>query len=273
MLKARFGLEGKRMIVLGGGLGMGEATAKLLADLGCHVAILDIIAERAERVAADIEAKGVRSVPLVCDVTDDDALVAAMARADTDFGPLDGMATIVGMSYMMSSVELPMEKWDTDHRRNLRYIFLASRELARRLIARGAPGSIASVASVDGIRASTNHAAYGSAKAGLVHLAKSLAGEWSQYGIRVNVVAPGGMITPRIQRKSEAEERALMQLVPMQRRGDVHDIANALVFLLSDMAKYITGQTLAVDGGLTAVGPIDYSHFATMKGEYRNSNS
>src|SRR5579862_1609783 len=104
MLKARFGLEGKRIIILGGGLGMGETTAKLLADLGCHVAILDIIAERAERVAAEIKAKGVHSLPLTCDVTDDDALVAALARAETDFGPLDGMVTIVGMSFMMSSV-------------------------------------------------------------------------------------------------------------------------------------------------------------------------
>ncbi len=82
MLKARFGLEGKRMIILGGGFGMGEATAKLLADLGCNVAILDIIPERAERVAADIKAKGVRSLPLICDVTDDDALIAALDRRD-----------------------------------------------------------------------------------------------------------------------------------------------------------------------------------------------
>ena len=100
MLKALFGLEGKRMIVLGGGLGMGEATSKLLADLGCHVAVLDIIPERAERVAAEVSAKGVRGLPVVCDVTDDDALVAALARTERDFGPLDGMATIVGMSYM-----------------------------------------------------------------------------------------------------------------------------------------------------------------------------
>jgi 3-oxoacyl-[acyl-carrier protein] reductase len=102
-----------------------------------------------------------------------------------------------------------------------------------------------------------------------VHLAKSLAGEWSRHGIRFNVVAPGGVITPRVPLKSPEKEMADMHMVPMQRRGGVDDIANALVFLLSDMAKYVTGQTLAVDGGLTAVGPIDYSRFATMKGEMR----
>ncbi len=269
MVKALFGLEGKRMIVLGGGLGMGEATCNMLADLGCHVAVLDIIPERAERVAADVASKGVKGFPVICDVLDDGALTAALARTERELGPLDGMATIVGMAYMSSSLDLTMERWDSDLQRNLRYIFLAAREVARSLIARGAPGSIASVASVDGIRASTNHAAYGVAKAGLVHLAKSLAGEWSQHGIRFNVVAPGGMVTPRVPLKSPEKEMQDMRLVPMQRRGGVDDIANALVFFLSNLSKYVTGQTLAVDGGLTAVGPIDYSRFGAMKGEMR----
>jgi NAD(P)-dependent dehydrogenase (short-subunit alcohol dehydrogenase family) len=273
MAKALFGLEGKRAIVLGGGFGMGEATSNLLADLGCHVAVLDIIPERAERVAADVAAKGVEGRAVICDVLDDEALVAALARTQAEFGPLDKMATIVGMSYMQSSVDMPMDRWDTDHRRNLRYIFLAARELARSLIERGAPGAIASVASVDGMIASTNHAAYGAAKAGLVHLAKSLAGEWSQYGVRFNVVAPGGMVTPRAPLRSEEEERRAMRLVPMQRRGGVDDIANGLVFLLSDMAKYVTGHTLAVDGGYSVVGPVDYGSFATMKGEMRGQTS
>jgi len=261
-----FGLEGKRIIVLGGGLGMGEATCNLLASLGCNVAVLDIIPERAERVAANVTGAGVKGLPVIADVLDDEALVAAIDYAERELGPLDGMATIVGMSHMCSSVDVPMDMWDTDHRRNLRYIFLGARELARRLLARGAPGSIVSVASVDGIRASTNHASYGAAKAGLIHMAKSLAGEWSEHGIRVNVVAPGGMVTPRAPLGPAESEGRSMALVPMRRRGGVDDIANALVWFLSDMSAYVTGQTLAVDGGLTAVGPIDYSRFATMKG-------
>jgi NAD(P)-dependent dehydrogenase (short-subunit alcohol dehydrogenase family) len=261
-----FGLEGKRIIVLGGGLGMGEATCSLLADLGCNVAVLDIVPERAERVAASVAGKGVRGLPLVADVTDDGALVAAIEQAERQLGPLDGMATIVGMAYMGSALNVPMDVWDTDHRRNLRYIYLATRELARRLIARGGPGAIASIASVDGIRASTHHAAYGAAKAGLIHIAKSLAAEWAPHGVRFNVVAPGGMVTTRVPLKSEAEEHALMRLVPMMRRGGVDDIARALVFFLSNLSSYITGQTLAVDGGFTSVGPVDYSHFGRGKG-------
>jgi NAD(P)-dependent dehydrogenase (short-subunit alcohol dehydrogenase family) len=267
MTKALFGMEGKRVIILGGGFGMGEATANLLADLGCNVAVLDIVPARAERVAADVAKKGVRSMPLVCDVLDDAALVAAMTRAERDFGPLDGLVTIVGMAYMGGAVDMPMETFDLEIRRNVRYIFLAARELARNLITRGAPGAIVSVASVDGLRASTGHAAYGSAKAALVHLAKSLAGEWSPHGIRFNVVAPGSVVTPRLPVKDPEKEKEQMKLVPMPYRGGCDDVANALVFLLSNMSKYITGHTLPVDGGLTAVGPIDYRRFVHFKGE------
>jgi NAD(P)-dependent dehydrogenase (short-subunit alcohol dehydrogenase family) len=267
MAASLFGLEGKCVIVLGGGLGMGEATCRLLADLGCNVAVLDIVPERAERVAAAVSAKGVRGLPVIADVRDDAGLVAAIARAERDLGPLDGMATIVGMAFMSSALDASMDDWDTEHRRNLRYIYLAAREVARSLVARGAPGAMASVASVDGLRASTNHAAYGAAKAGIINLAKSLAGEWSQYGIRFNVVAPGGMATPRAPIRSPESERERMAMVPMQRRGTVDDIAKALVFLLSDMSPYVTGQTLAVDGGFTAVGPLDYSGFASARGD------
>jgi NAD(P)-dependent dehydrogenase (short-subunit alcohol dehydrogenase family) len=267
MTASIFGLEGKRVIVLGGGLGMGEATCNLLADLGCNVAVLDIIPERAERVAADLERKGVRGLPVIADVLDDEALVSAIGRVERELGPLDGMATIVGMAYMGSALDLPMEAWDSEHRRNLRYIFLGARTLARSLVARGAPGSIVSVASVDGLTASTHHASYGAAKAGIIHLAKSLSAEWAGNGIRFNVVAPGGMVTPRAPLRSPEDEQNLMRLVPMQRRGGVDDIAKALVFFLSQQSAYVTGQTLAVDGGFSAVGPIDYSRLATVKAD------
>ncbi len=265
MERSYFGLEGKNIIVLGGGLGMGEATSNMLADLGANVAVLDIIPERAERVSADLIKKQVNSIPVIADVLDDAQLVAAIDRVDREFGPLDGMVTIVGMANMGSAIDAPMEAWDTDHRRNLRYIFLASRELARRCIARGAPGSIASVASVDGIIASTNHAAYGAAKAGLVHLAKSLSGEWAEHRVRFNVVAPGSIATPRIPTQDPAKEREGMGLVPMKWRGSIQDIAKALVFFISDLSIYVTGQTLAVDGGYSTVGPIDYTRFGKMK--------
>ena len=248
-----FGLMGKAFLVLGGGQGMGEATVKRLVQLGARVAVADMVAERAETVAAAVNAAGGRAIALTVDVMDDAALIEAIATADAGIGPLDGMATVVGMAGWAPLLDLELDTWDADHRRNLRYFFVAAREVAKRLLERQSPGAIVCVASVDGIRSAPNHAAYGAAKAGLVNLVRSMAIEWSGQGIRVNCVAPGGIVTPRIPFRGEAAERQSMANVPMQRRGTVDEIAKAITFFLSDMASYVTGQTLAVDGGfLTA---------------------
>jgi NAD(P)-dependent dehydrogenase (short-subunit alcohol dehydrogenase family) len=254
MMRSQFGLEGKHILVLGGGQGMGEATVRRLAGLGCNVAIVDLDIERAKNVASAVQADGITAYPLAFDVTDEAALVEGIARIEREFGPLDGMATIVGMAGWAQVVEMTTETWDRDHSRNLRYFFVAAREVARSLLKRGAPGSIVAVASVDGIRSAPNHASYGAAKAGLINLAKTMSVEWGDDSIRVNVVAPGGIVTPRLPLTDAAAERASMELLPMRRRGTVDDIAKAVVFFLSDLSPYVTGQTLAVDGGYTATG-------------------
>ncbi len=249
MTQFQFGLEGKHILVIGGGQGMGEATVRLLSEQGCNVAIVDLDRQRAQTVASAVQGKGIRAYPLACDVTDEAALVEAIARIEREFAPLDGMATIVGMAGWARVVEMTTEVWDKDHNRNLRYFFVAAREVGRSLLKRGASGSIVAVASVDGIRSAPNHAAYGAAKAGLISLAKTMAAEWGDNGIRVNVVAPGGIVTPRLPLTDPAAERESMALLPMRKRGTVEDIAKAIVFFLSDMSPYVTGQTLAVDGG------------------------
>jgi NAD(P)-dependent dehydrogenase (short-subunit alcohol dehydrogenase family) len=253
-MRSQFGLDGKHILVLGGGQGMGEATVRLLASLGCNVAIVDLDMQRAQNVADAVRGHGVSAYPLALDVTDEAALVEGIARVEREFGPLDGMATIVGMAGWAKVVEMTTETWDRDHNRNLRYFFVAAREVGRSLLRRGAPGSIVAVASVDGIRSAPNHASYGAAKAGLINLAKTMAAEWGDDAIRVNVVAPGGIVTPRLPLTDAAAERESMELLPMRRRGTVEDIAKAVVFFLSDLSPYVTGQTLAVDGGYTAVG-------------------
>ena len=258
MSSSHFGLEGKRIMVVGGGQGMGEATVNLVTDLGASVAIVDVELDRAERVAGSVAKKGVKALPVMADVLDDDSLVAAIAKAERELGPLDGMATIVGMAGWSRIVETPMDVWDADHRRNLRYFFLAAREVAKGLLARGAPGSIVCVASIDGIRSAPYHASYGAAKAGLISLVKTMSMEWSEHGIRVNAVAPGSINTPRIPGGDPEAERASMAMVPMRRRGQVQDIAKAITFFLSDLSSYVTGQVLAVDGGYLAAGPIKY---------------
>lgn len=259
-MRELFGLEGKRILVIGGGQGMGEATVRLLASLGCNVAIVDLEIDRAQRVAEAVRADGVSAFPISFDVTDEASVVGGIARIEAEFGPLDGMATVVGMAGWASVAEMTTEVWDRDHSRNLRYFFIAAREVARSLLKRGAPGSIVAVASVDGIMSAPSHASYGAAKAGLINLAKSMAVEWGDHGIRVNIVAPGGIVTPRLPCPDPSVERDSLEQLPMRRRGAVQDIAKAITFFLSDMSPYVTGQTLAVDGGYTATGIFKNRH-------------
>jgi NAD(P)-dependent dehydrogenase (short-subunit alcohol dehydrogenase family) len=233
---------------------MGEATARLLARLGANLTLLDLEIERATRVCEAVRAEGVTAWPIAADVTDEAALVTAMARIEREFAPLDGMATIVGMAAWATVLETTGEIWDRDLNRNLRYFFIAARELARSLLARGAAGSIVAVSSVDGLRSAQNHAAYGAAKAGLINLVRTMSSEWAGEGIRVNCVAPGAIVTPRLPLGPEESERAGMAMVPMQRRGTTDDIARAIAFFLSDLSPYVSGQTLAVDGGYLARG-------------------
>lgn len=266
LVRSLFGLEGKHVLIIGGGQGMGEATARLLASLGCNLTLMDVEPQRAERVCGDVRTFGITANPIAADVTDEDSLVGAMARIEREFGALDGMVTIVGMAGWSPIVDMTTETWDRDINRNLRYVFIAGRELARSLLARGAPGSIVTVASVDGLRSARNHAAYGAAKAGLVNLVKTMASEWTGQGIRVNCVAPGGIVTPRIPLGDPELERQGMALVPMQRRGTTDDIAKAAAFFLSDMSPYVSGQTLAVDGGYLASGGFSMKQMVPLQG-------
>lgn len=249
-----FAMRGRRVLIIGGGQGIGEATALLLADLGADIALLDLEIDRAERVKQEVEKAGGCAYTVQGDVTDEASLVGAMEKVEREFGPVDGLVTIIGMAAWSSLADMTTEIWDKDHNRNLRYVFIAAREFARSLIARAAPGSVVTIASVDGLRSAQNHASYGAAKAGLVNLVRTMAQEWAPHGIRANCVAPGGVVTPRIPLGSPEQEAAGMALVPMQRRGTTNEIAKAITFFLSDMATYVTGQTLAVDGGYLAAG-------------------
>lgn len=247
-------LKGKRILIVGGGQGNGEATAHVLATFGANVAILDLELDRAQKVAKDLEARGVSSMALSADVLVEDQVVSAIEKADTEFGPLDGMVCIIGMAGWAPITEMTTEIWDLDHQRNLRYFFWSAREFAKRVLARDGKANICALASIDGIRGSAVHASYGAAKAGLIHLAKTMAIEWSGRGIRVNIVAPGSIITPRIPENDPASEQNMNAHVPLQRRGKTIEIAKAVCFFMSDLSSFVTGQVLAVDGGYTANG-------------------
>jgi NAD(P)-dependent dehydrogenase (short-subunit alcohol dehydrogenase family) len=148
------------------------------------------------------------------------------------------------------------ETWDLDHRRNLRYFFFVAQAAANAMIKSGRCGAITAVASVSGIQSAPNHGSYGAAKAGLMNLVRTMGVELAPHSIRVNAVAPGTIKTPRLQADPEHAkafaERISNSLLPARRQGEPQDIADAILFMSSDLATYVTGQTLAVDGGWTA---------------------
>jgi NAD(P)-dependent dehydrogenase (short-subunit alcohol dehydrogenase family) len=253
-----FGLDGKRAFVAGGGRGIGRSCALLLARAGCDVAVLDSVPERAEAVAKEVEAAGRRGVAVVGSATDLADAARVVGEAAEQLGGLDVCANIIGLASWKSFLELDQETWDTDLLGNLTHHFYIAQPAARIMVEQGTGGAIAMVGSVSGLFAAPNHGAYGAAKSGIYGLVKTLAQELAPHKIRVNVVAPGSVRTPRIiamQQRGEAPS----QQADLDRMCECDDIGGAMLFLCSDLARKITGQTLVVDAGVTTKFPFEVS--------------
>lgn len=244
------GLVGKTAIVWGGGQGMGEAAAVRLAEAGCDVAVVDVVKERAEGVAANIRAMGRKAIALGADATQEDEVERAVADTEAGLAPIDIMVTVIGMSGWCRLLDMSVAEWDRIVDLNLKHFFLTARSVARTMFRDDRRGAIVAVASVSGLTAAPMHAHYGAAKAGLVNLVRSMAAEWSPL-IRVNAVAPGVIHTARVEATAERLQEIGWR-VPMERMGEPDEIGKAALFLASDLASYITGQTIAVDGGWTS---------------------
>jgi NAD(P)-dependent dehydrogenase (short-subunit alcohol dehydrogenase family) len=254
----RFGLAGKVVLLIGGGgeggEGMGPAIAAAFAALGADVAVVDRDRDRAEVVAGRVRDAGRRSVAIGADVTEPDQITALVERTRHEFGGLDVLVNVVGIAQMAATLDYPEALWDDQFAVNVKYVFFACQAAARAMIEQGHGGRIVNLASISGVGNSPGHVAYGAAKAGLMNLTRSLAVEWAEHGIRVNAVAPGATATPRISGWYDANPdiaEAFYASVPLGRIGHTDDIANAVVFMASDLSSYVTGQTLVVDGGLT----------------------
>lgn len=255
------GLSGSRTLVVGGASGIGRATAVLLARCGANVVVADVEEDGARTVAEDVAACGVTAEVVVGDATDEAQAVEMVATTTEVLGGIDGMVNIVGMAGWKTLFEMDDATWQLDLQRNLTQHFYVGRAVARAMIAQGTGGAMALVASVSGIYGAPNHGAYGAAKAGVMDLARTMSQEWAGYGIRVNAVAPDCIATPRViatyaaQGLEPSEEAAKKGVVPMARFGTPEEIAGPLVFLLSDLATFLTGQSLIIDGGTHAAFP------------------
>ncbi len=244
-------LKEKRALVIGGaGGGIGSAVTMSLLSAGADVAVITVDERHAEQVVAEGVALGKQIRVQVADVTEEKAFADALDQVLTESGPIEHLVNVVGgagITDWSRAKDYQLETFDRILSRNLRYALVSCQRIASALVDASLSGSIVNISSI-ATRAVPLLAGYGAAKAGLESLSRTFAAEWGQYGIRVNVVAPGTVKTPRAG-KNDLEEAS--KKIPLQRRAEPEDIANAVLFLLSERAQYITGQTLVVDGGAT----------------------
>ena len=257
-------LAGKIAIVTGAASGIGRGIARGLAEADAHAVIADIDLAGAEQVAAEFAGKGLpRALAVRVDVTSEESVDGMTEAVLKEFGRLDILVNNVGIAPSCALVDFPKDKWDLALAINLTGYFLCARAVARALVRQAQGGSIVNISSKTGVRGSAEHSAYNATKFGVIGLAQGWAQELAKYGIRVNSVLPGNVIrgsgiwsreyiealalkkgiTP-----DEVEEHYNRQ-VPLGRQCEPEDVANTVVYLVSDLSSYITGCSHLVDGG------------------------
>ena len=255
-----WGLAGKVAIVTGGGaagtgIGNGRAAAILLARAGTRVIVVDKALDLAETTVAMVKDDGGEAVALEADLTRDEDCAAMVKTALDRFGRLDFLDNNVGIGSRGSVVDETQENWRRVMQVNVETMFLASKHAIPAMI-RGGGGAIVNVSSISALRP-RGLTVYSASKGAVIALTRAMAVDHGRDGVRVNCVAPGPMYTPMVYQRGmspEARERRRRASV-LQLEGTGWDIGQAVRFLLSDHARYITGQTLVVDGGATLSGP------------------
>ena len=241
----------KPVLITGAARGIGLATAGLFLEDGWQVAMLDIDGPAQEAAAAALGAPE-QVLALTCDVAFEDQVAAALAAVEARFGKLEALVNNAGTAVFKPVGETSAEEWRRVLDVNLTGPFLCT-QAAVPLMTGG--GAVVNIASISGQRASTLRVAYGTSKAGLMHLTKQQAVELGEQGVRVNCVAPGPVDTAMAKAvHSNAIRRDYHDHIPLARYGLEREIAEAVLFLCSDRASYITGQVLSVDGGFEAAG-------------------
>jgi 2-deoxy-D-gluconate 3-dehydrogenase len=256
-MESLLGLQDKAALVMGAGQGIGRACAIYLARCGARLALVDVEEDRVQRVAGEVRQLGRPAEPIVADVTVESQVEDAVQAAHKALGRIDSLVNIIGMASWAYLIDMDLQTWERDFSLNLRQHFFVSRAVARRMIEQGSGGTIAVVASVSGLFGAPRHGAYGAAKAGVMALVRTMAQEWEPHRIRVNAVAPGAVRTPRVQAMRAAGEVGEADAAAAAREALPEDIAGAILFLSSELARRVNGQTLVVDGGTIARFPFN----------------
>ena len=243
-------LDKKVAVVTGAGRGIGESIARLFANEGANVAICDVALENAQKVATELSQHGVKVLAYAVNVTDGAQVGEVCRKIAADFGQIDILVNNAGITRDGLLLRMSEQDWDLVLGVNLKGAFLFTKSVLPSMMKNQEGGAIVNIASIVGVLGNAGQANYSASKAGLIGLTKTTAKEYAKRRIRVNAVAPGFIETAMTGKLTEEQKKKQYDYIGLERLGQPADVANAVLYLASDLSSYVTGQVIGVDGGL-----------------------
>lgn len=250
-------ITGRTAIVTGGSRGLGLQMAEALGEMGARVALTARKKDELDAAAAHLRLLGIEALPLVCDMSNTAAIAPAVEQTIATFGPIDILVNNAGATWGATTLEHPIDAWHKVVNLNLTAMFVMCQEVGRRSMVPRRSGKIINIASILGLVGGGEAGrlptlAYNTTKGGVVNFTRSLAVEWAQYNINVNAIAPGFFPTKMTKGVMEMMGGGIADHAPLKRVGGPEDLKGITALFASDACAFITGQIVAVDGGVTA---------------------